>query len=237
MANETTTTPTTEAKDTDIPYWMIVIWCVAGVLVVVMVTVAIYYSYVICCERRNRKNKRPYGHPHDPGHPAENYPQGYIEQLHHGETNSRVMFSPSFVDNMRIPRAMEVKIIESVNSLNNSHPHPPYSPPSHSPIRLSQDLLSADMFSFPKERLAPSRQQSFRYSNMSTEESNERMYREKMLVSELREKLRNQHQINEWKNQGGRINIKLNSSPLGQTSFNSQMIEMIPLKLKPGECK
>ena len=180
---------------------------------------------------------RPYGHPHDPRHPAENYPQGYIEQLHHGETNSRAVFSPSFVDNMRIPRAMEVKIIESVNSLNNSHPHPPYSPPCQSPIRLSQDLLSADMFSFPKERMAPSRQQSFRYSNMSTEESNERMYREKMLVSELREKLRNQHQINEWKNQGGRINIMVNSSPLGQTSFNSQMTEMIPLKLKPGECK
>lgn len=29
----------------------------------------------------------------------------------------------------------------------------------------------------------------------------------------------------------------LNSSPLGQTSLNSQMIEMIPLKLKPGERK
>lgn len=44
--------------DTDIPYWMIVIWCVAGVLVVIMIIVAIYYSYVICCQRRNRKNKR-----------------------------------------------------------------------------------------------------------------------------------------------------------------------------------
>ena len=127
----------------------------------------------------------------------DHYPRGYIEQLHNGETNSRAMFSPSFVDNMRIPRAMEVKIMESVNSLNNLHPRPPYSPPCQSPIRLSQDLLSADMFSFPNERIPPSRQQSFRYSNMSTVESNERMYRERMLVSELREKLRNQHQINE----------------------------------------
>lgn len=197
MANETTISPTTEAKDTDIPYWMIVIWCVAGVLVVTMIIVAIYYSYVICCQRRNRKNKRAYGNHRDPRHPVDHYPRGYIEQLHHGETNSRAMFSPSFVDNMRIPRAMEVKIIESVNNLNNSHRCPPNSPPCHSPTRLSQDLLSADMFSFPKERMPPSRQQSFRYSNMSTEESNERMHTEKMLVSELREKLRNQHQINE----------------------------------------
>lgn len=140
---------------------------------------------------------RPYAHHRDPRHPVDHYPRGYIEQLHNGETNSRSMFSPSFVDNMRIPRAMEVKIIESVNSLNNSHPRPPYSPPCHSPTRLSQDLLSADMFSFPQDRMPPSRQQSFRYSNMSTEESNERMYREKMLVSELREKLRNQQKINE----------------------------------------
>lgn len=197
MANETTISPTTEAKDTDIPYWMIVIWCVTGVLVVTMIIVTIYYSYVICCQRRNRKNKRAYGNHRNPRHPVDHYPRGYIEQLHHGETNSRAMFSPSFVDNMRIPRAMEVKIIESVNNLNNSHPCPPNSPPCHSPTRLSQDLLNVDMFSFPKERMPPSRQQSFRYSNMSTEESNERMHREKMLVSELREKLRNQHQINE----------------------------------------
>ena len=140
---------------------------------------------------------RPYGHHRDLRHPVDHYPRGYIDQLHHGETNSRAMFPLSFVDNMRIPRAMEVKIIESVNNLNNSHPPPPDSPPCHSPTRLSQDLLSADMFSIPKERMPPSRQQSFRYSNMSTEESNERMYREKMLVSELREKLRNQQHINE----------------------------------------
>lgn len=176
---------------------MIVIWCVAGVLVVIMTIVAIYYSYVICCQRRNRKNKRPYGHHRDSRHPVDDYPRGYIERLHHGETNSKAMFSPSFIDNMRIPRAMEVKIIESVNSLNNPRPDPPYSPPWHSPTRLSHDLLNADMFSFPNDRMPPSRQQSFRYSNMSTEESNERMHREKMLVSELREKLRNQHQINE----------------------------------------
>lgn len=125
------------------------------------------------------------------------YPRGYIEQLHNEDTNSRSMFSPSFVDNMRIPRAMEVKMIESVNSLNNTHARPPYTPPSHSPTHLSQDYLNVDMFSFPKERMPPTKQQSFRYSNMSTEESNERMYKEKMLVSELREKLRNQHKIDE----------------------------------------
>ena len=126
------------------------------------------------------------------------YPRAFIEQLHDGETNTRAMFSPSFVDNMRIPRAMEVKIIESVNSLNNTHPRPVYSSPCLSPKRSnSNDYLSSDMFSFPKERMPPSRQQSFRYSNMTTEESNERIYREKLLVSELREKLRNQNKISE----------------------------------------
>ena len=126
------------------------------------------------------------------------YPRGYIDQLHHEDTNSRSMFSPSFVDHMRIPRAMEVKIIESVNSLNNAHPRPPYSPPCLSPTHDShEDYLSADMFSIPKDRMPPSRQQSFRYSNMSTEESNERILREKMLVSELRQKLQNQSKIAE----------------------------------------
>ncbi|XP_078379619.1 uncharacterized protein LOC144662632 [Oculina patagonica] len=198
MANETTISPTTEAKDTDIPFWMIVIWCVAGVLVVIMIIVAIYYSYVVCCQRRKRKRKRPFEQHRNPRHPMDFYPRGYIQQLHSEDANARSMFSPSFVDNMRIPRAMEVKIIESVNSLNNTHPRPLYSPTCQSPTRLSQDYLNADMFSLPnKERMPPTRQQSFRYSNMSTEESNERMFREKMLVSELREKLRNQQKINE----------------------------------------
>lgn len=139
---------------------------------------------------------RPHGQHHDPRHPMDNYPRGFIEQLHNGDINSRSMFSPSFVDHMRIPRAMEVKIIESVNNLNKSHPRPTYSPPCHSPT-CDIDYLNADMFSFPAERMPPSRQQSFRYSNMSTEESKERIYREKLLVSELREKLRNQKKIDE----------------------------------------
>lgn len=141
---------------------------------------------------------RPYAHHRDPRHPIDYYPRGFIDQLHHEDTNSRSMFSPSFVDHMRIPRAMEVKIIESVNSLNNTHPRPPYSPPCLSPTHDShEDYLSADMFSIPKDRMPPSRQQSFRYSNMSTEESNERILREKMLVSELRQKLQNQSKIAE----------------------------------------
>lgn len=199
MANETTTLPTTEAQEKEIPFWMIAIWCVAGVLVITLIIVAIYYSYVVCCQsRKKRKNKRPYAQHQNLRHPVDVYPRAFIEQLHDGETNTRAMFSPSFVDNMRIPRAMEVKIIESVNSLNNTHPRPVYSSPCLSPKRSnSNDYLSSDMFSFPKERMPPSRQQSFRYSNMTTEESNERIYREKLLVSELREKLRNQNKISE----------------------------------------
>ena len=117
------------------------------------------------------------------------------------------MFSPSFVDHMRIPRAMEVKIIDTVNSLNESHSQPPYSPTNHTPTRGMNELLNPDMFSFPneritpalpeRERMPPSRQQSFRYSNMSVEESKQRIYKEKMLVSELREKLRNQRRVDE----------------------------------------
>lgn len=126
------------------------------------------------------------------------YPRAFIEQLHDSETNSRAMFSPSFVDNMRIPRAMEVKIIESVNSINNTHPLPQLNSPCLSPKRSnSKEHLNPEMFSLPKGRMPPSRQQSFRYSNMTTEESNERIYREKMLVSELREKLRHQNMIDE----------------------------------------
>lgn len=198
MANETTISPTTEI--TDIPYWMILIWCIAGVLVVVMIIVAIYYSYVVCCQKKKRKNQRPYAQHHNPSHLMDNYPLGFIEQLHNGNINSRSMFSPSFVDHMRIPRAMEVKIIESVNSINKPQPQPSYSPPCHSPTQDMNDVLNAELFSFPNERterMPPSRQQSLRYSNMSTEESKERIYREKMLVSELREKLRNQRKIDE----------------------------------------
>ena len=93
---------------------------------------------------------------------------------------------------------MEVKIIESVNSINNTHPLPQLNSPCPSPKRSnSKEHLSPEMFSLPKGRMPPSRQQSFRYSNMTTEESNERIYREKMLVSELREKLRHQNMIDE----------------------------------------
>lgn len=130
--------------------------------------------------------------------PLDNYPQAFIEQLHNGDINSSSMFSPSFVDHMRIPRAMEVKIVQSVNSLNKTHPQPPYSPPRHLSIP-ENDYLDTNMFSLPTERRPPSRQQSFRYQNMSTEESKERIYREKLLVSELREKLRNQKRIDEWR--------------------------------------
>lgn len=150
---------------------------------------------------------RPYPEQNNPKYLIEDYPKGFIDYLHNGNINSRAMFSPSFVDHMRIPRAMEVKIIDTVNSLNESHSQPPYSPTNHMPTPSMNELLNADMFSFPneritpalpeRERMPPSRQQSFRYSNMSVEESKERIYKEKMLVSELREKLRNQRKVDE----------------------------------------
>ena len=150
---------------------------------------------------------RPYPQQNHPKYLIEDYPKGFIDYLHNGNINSRAMFSPSFVDHMRIPRAMEVKIIDTVNSLNQSHSQPPYSPTNPTPTRSMNELLNPDMFSFPneritpalpeRERMPPSRQQSFRYSNMSVEESKERIYKEKMLVSELREKLRNQRKVDE----------------------------------------
>lgn len=142
---------------------------------------------------------RSYGHHQTPRNATENYPQAFIEQLHIGDINSRSMFSPSFVDHMRIPRAMEVKIVESVNSLNKPNQHPAAyacSPPCSSPI-LENDYLNTDVFANHKERMPPSREQSFRYQTMTTEESKERIYRERLLVSELREKLRNQRKIDE----------------------------------------
>lgn len=198
MANKTTTSPTSEIKDV-VPYWMILIWGIAGVLVLILIIVAIYYSYVICCQQKKRKHGRSYGHHQNPRNATENYPQAFIEQLHIGDVNSRSMFSPSFVDHMRIPRAMEVKIVESVNSLNKPNQHPAAyacSPPSSSPI-LENDYLNTDVFANHKERMPPSREQSFRYQTMTTEESKERIYRERLLVSELREKLRNQRKIDE----------------------------------------
>ena len=130
------------------------------------------------------------------GNPLYNYPQGFDNHLPNGDANMLATFSPSFVDNMRIPRAMEVKIVESVNSINHPYHTHPYSSPCLSP-KAGNDYLSTEMLSSPKERVAPSRQQSLRYSNMSTEESKERIHREKMLVTELREKFRNQRKINE----------------------------------------
>ena len=137
----------------------------------------------------------------------DDYPKGLIEHLHNDNISSKAMFSPSFVDHMRIPRAMEVKMIESVNSLNRSHPQPIYSPTCRSPTRSINDFLNAELLSLPderippfvhQERMPPSRQQSFRYpANMSVEESKERIYKEKMLVSELREKLRGQRKVDE----------------------------------------
>ena len=150
---------------------------------------------------------RPCPQQNQPKYLIEDYPKAFIDYLHNGNINSRAMFSSSFVDHMRIPRAMEVKIIDTVNSLNESHSQPPYSPTNHTPTRSMNELLNPDMFSFPderitpalpeRERMPPSRQQSFRYSNMSVEESKERIYKEKMLVSELREKLRNQKKVDE----------------------------------------
>ena len=86
---------------------------------------------------------------------------------------------------------MEVKIVASVNSLNNAFPLPVYNPTIQSSVE-ENDCLEEDLFSFSTERIPPSREQSFRYQNMSSEESKERYHKEKLLVSELREKLRNQ---------------------------------------------
>ena len=89
---------------------------------------------------------------------------------------------------------MEVKIVESVNSLSKSYPLPAYNTTINSPVH-DRDSLDADIFSYAAERKPPSREQSFRYQDMSSEESKERIHREKMLVSELREKLRSQMTI------------------------------------------
>ncbi|XP_068686432.1 uncharacterized protein [Montipora foliosa] len=192
MVNATAAATSTQAVI--IPYWMLVVWCIAGFLVAILIVVAMYYCYVVCCHKKKQPQKRSYSQYYDPRNLMGSYPQAFIEHFYKGGLYSRTMFSPSFVDHMRIPRAMEVKIVESVSSLSKSYPLPAYNTSIDSPVH-DRDSLDADIFSYTTERKPPSREQSFRYQDMSSEESKERIYREKLLVSELREKLRSQMTI------------------------------------------
>ena len=127
----------------------------------------------------------------------DNYPQGFTIQLHHGYANPQSVYRPSFVDRMRIPRAMEIKMVEAVNSISHSN-HLSHASPSLSPRGGNKEYFSAEMFSFNIEEVAAARKQSFRYSNFGGEESKERIHREKLLVTELREKLGKQRQVDEY---------------------------------------
>lgn len=139
----------------------------------------------------------------------EAYPHGIIANFHNMDEQTRRIFPTSFVDRMRIPRAMEVKMAETVNNMSSTFIHP-YSAPlpqtsmCHSPgtcPKSDQQLLSVPdtiMRSPSVERKIPSRQSSFRHQEiMDEKERAERINKEKMLVYELREKLRRQGKFEE----------------------------------------
>lgn len=115
-----------------------------------------------------------------------------LKLFHVQPENVRTNFPGSFVDHGRIPRAVEVKMAEIVNAL------PPLDRVScpyyagRETTRLDDDLgLSQGPMLRDIPSTALSREHSFRY--LGTEESRtEKLYREKLLVSELREKLKTQ---------------------------------------------
>ena len=104
---------------------------------------------------------------------------------------------------------MEVKMAQTVSHMDSNFVHPGYSsrfpqlsvPTSPQlPQRKEQWLLSATEWesTSPKaERRAPSRNSSFRFQEMDEREKAEWVSKEKMLVYELREKLRKQGKIDE----------------------------------------
>ena len=124
-----------------------------------------------------------------------------INEFHDELGNLRCIFPNSFVDHMRIPRAVEVKMVESVNALPevNRQDYTYYcenfeetNASDDTDLELRDDSLRIE----PCARAMPSRDHSFRY--LTTAESrSETMYREKLMVSELRQKLKNHRKIDE----------------------------------------
>ena len=102
----------------------------------------------------------------------------------------------SFVDYMRIPRAVEIKIVESVSALpQDDTPAYPYYAGEldnvHGHFELSERTLEKD-----RPRMVLSREHSFRHLGGTDESTTEKIYREKLLVSELQEILKTQRKLN-----------------------------------------
>lgn len=128
----------------------------------------------------------------------ESYPHGYIEELHTVKQSHTAIFPPAFGNStIRIPRATEVKMIESENGVVKMNE------PNHSAIDntgLTLDELTISISNYDDEdydftehqhkKINISREASFRTSNISDENKARQMLREKMLVNELREKIR-----------------------------------------------
>ncbi|XP_032227970.1 uncharacterized protein LOC116611658 [Nematostella vectensis] len=209
MSDETSPTRSYYDLGLGVPLWVVIVWTAAGIIVVAMVTLVIY----VCVIRKK-------GHGHDRAIGIEErrnsdglfdiYPVGIIDQLHPQEINAYENFSPTFTRDLRIPRAVpRVRISESpefASSPPQVVPLTVYEPKdengneaSLNPRDIYLDLRSLE-YELPASisRVAVSREASFRQAaNISDENRAEQMYREKMVVNELRQKLRNSRRITE----------------------------------------
>lgn len=142
----------------------------------------------------------------------ETYPQGFIEELHTVKQDDKTIFPPSFSNNMKIPRASQVKMVSSENGgyqTNESHHSAAI---DNSGLTLEELSISISNYDIPGDenldygeyhkKITLSREASFRTSNLSEENKARQMLREKMLVNELREKIRQNKQTideeNKW---------------------------------------
>lgn len=137
----------------------------------------------------------------------DNYPQGYIDDLHTKQPITKQLFSPTFVHNMRIPRAAEVRMTDNPRNSKD------YMPQQNvlEPPRVSFEELGFHGYEYghyddddedynelhPSRRINLSRDASFKASNISEENKAKQLYKERMVVNELREKIRRVKRIDE----------------------------------------
>lgn len=141
----------------------------------------------------------------------EAYPQGVFEELHTVKKDDKTVYPPSLENNMKIPRATEIKIVTSEHSTlrgNDSH----LSAIDNSGLSLDELTISISNYDFPDEHLSDfedqqhkkitlSRDASFKTSNLSEENKARQMLRERMVVNELRQKIRRERRPIEEENQ------------------------------------
>ncbi|XP_031548743.1 uncharacterized protein LOC116286375 isoform X2 [Actinia tenebrosa] len=199
---------TTEAPFYDMglgmPLWVVIVWAAVGVLVIAMIILIVYACHA-------RKTAPPNDSSEDDERRMsvatfDNYPQGYINDLHTKRLITEQLFPSTFVNNMRIPRAVEVRMTDTPRSSGDFIPQQNVTEPP----RVSFEELGFHGYEYehydddddvnelhPNKRISLSRDASFKASNISEENKAKQLHRERMLVNELREKIRRDKRINE----------------------------------------